>query len=157
GTELWDLSLVDPDNRRPVDFARRDRLLAELDALGDGAAEAAWARRDEGLPKLLVVSRALRLRAARPEVYDGGAYRALPVTGERAIHAIAFCRGEAVATIVPRLPAGLRRAGGWTATSVELPPGEWVDRMGGRGWPGGAVPLADVLGAFPVALLERLA
>ena len=56
GTELLDFSLVDPDNRRPVDFAARDRLLAELDRLGDGAAEAAWERRDEGLPKLLAVS-----------------------------------------------------------------------------------------------------
>ena len=157
GTELWDLSLVDPDNRRPVDFGHRDRLLAELDALGDGAAEAAWARRGEGLPKLLVVSRALRLRAARPEAYDGGAYRALPVAGERAAHAVAFCRAEAAATIVPRLAAGLLRAGGWADTSVELPAGGWVDRLSGRGWPGGPVALADVLGTFPVALLERLA
>ncbi|HXM58890.1 MAG TPA: malto-oligosyltrehalose synthase, partial [Candidatus Dormibacteraeota bacterium] len=109
GTELWDLSLVDPDNRRPVDFAARDRLLAELDGLGDRAAEAAWARREEGLPKLLVVSRALRLRAARPEAFATGAYRPLPALGGRAGHLVAFCRGEAVATVVPRLALGL----GW--------------------------------------------
>jgi (1->4)-alpha-D-glucan 1-alpha-D-glucosylmutase len=154
GTELWDLSLVDPDNRRPVDFELRSRLLAELDALGDGAAAAALERCDEGLPKLLVVSRALRLRAARPEAFEG-AYRDLPVRGALAAHAVAFCRGEAVCVVVPRLAFGLRRAGGWGDTAVQLPPGSWVDRMTGRPAAGGEVPAARLLAGFPVALLER--
>ncbi len=155
GSELWDLSLVDPDNRRAVDFDLRSRLLAELDGLGPRAAVTAWRRRDEGLPKLLVVSRALRLRAARPELFTGGAYRELPVAGERAAHVVALCRGEAAAAIVPRLVVGLERAGGWGGTAVELPAGTWVDQFAGRAWPGGSVQVADLLTAFPVALLER--
>jgi (1->4)-alpha-D-glucan 1-alpha-D-glucosylmutase len=155
GTELWDLSLVDPDNRRPVDFAARDRLLAELDGLGDGAAATAWARRDEGLPKLLVVSRALRLRSARPELFAGGDYRRLPLHGARTAHAVAFCRGGGAVTIVPRLVVGL--AGAWAGTTVELPAGTWVDRLTGREQAGGVVPVAGLLEAFPVALLERMA
>ena len=156
GSELWDLSLVDPDNRRAVDFDLRSRLLAELDGLGPHAAEVAWRRRDEGLPKLLVVSRALRLRAARPELFAGGAYCELPVVGERAAHAVALCRGEAAAAIVPRLSVRLERAGGWGGTAVQLPAGAWVDHFTGREWPGGSLPLADLLAAFPVGLLERV-
>jgi (1->4)-alpha-D-glucan 1-alpha-D-glucosylmutase len=154
GTELWDLSLVDPDNRRPVDFALRSRLLEELDARGDDAVAAALQRCDEGLPKLLVVSRALRLRAALPEAFEG-AYRELPVRGARAAHAVAFCRGEAVCVIVPRLRLGLERAGWWADTAVELPAGSWVDRLTGRPSAGGEVPVAGLLASFPVALLER--
>jgi len=158
GSELWDLSLVDPDNRRPVDFAAREGLLAELDDLGDAAAEAAWTRRDEGLPKLLVVSRALRLRADRPALFAGGAHEPMPVRGARAEHVVAFCRGGAAATIVPRLALGLgwgSDAGPcWEDTTVELPPGEWVDRLTGRPVAGGAAPLADLVAGFPVALLE---
>jgi (1->4)-alpha-D-glucan 1-alpha-D-glucosylmutase len=155
GSELWDLSLVDPDNRRPVDFPVRSRLLAELDALGDRAAAVAWERRAEGLPKLLVVSRALRLRGAWPEAFAGGAYRELPVAGPCAAHAVAFCRGEAVCAVVPRLSVRLQRSGGWTGTAVELPPGDWVDRLTGRASSGGEVPVAKLLAGFPVALLER--
>jgi (1->4)-alpha-D-glucan 1-alpha-D-glucosylmutase len=157
GTELWDLSLVDPDNRRPVDFAVRERLLDELDGLGGGAAAAAWARRDEGLPKLLVVTRALRLRAERPRAFAAGGYRPLPVIGARREHVAAFSRGGEVAAVVPRLPLGLGwgSADGpsWGDTVVELPPGAWVDRLTGRPAPGGQVPAAELLGGFPVALL----
>jgi (1->4)-alpha-D-glucan 1-alpha-D-glucosylmutase len=155
GTELWDLSLVDPDNRHAVDFALRSRLLAELDALGDGAAAAALERCDEGLPKLLVVSRALRLRAARAEAFEG-AYRELPVRGALAAHAVAFCRGEAVCVVVPRLRLGLERAGGWGDTAVQLPDATWIDRLTGRPSGGGEVPVAGLLAGFPVALLERV-
>ena len=158
GSELWDLSLVDPDNRRPVDFTARDGLLRELDALGEGAAEAAWARRDEGLPKLLVVSRTLRLRAERPELFSAGNYHPLPVLGVRAGHVVAFCRGEGAITIAPRLAAGLgwgsEGGPGWGDTTVEVPAGAWADRFTGLRVPGGVVPLAELLARFPVALLE---
>ena len=63
GTELWDLSLVDPDNRRPVDYERRARLLWEVDSL---PASQALVRAHDGAPKMLVLARALRLRAAHP-------------------------------------------------------------------------------------------
>jgi (1->4)-alpha-D-glucan 1-alpha-D-glucosylmutase len=156
GSELWDLSLVDPDNRRPVDFERRRILLQELeelDELGGDAAAAAWERRDEGLPKLLVVSRALRLRSRRPDLFARAAYTPLPACGSRAPHALAFRRGGGAVTVVPRLVLGL--AGDWGDTAVELPAGRWRDVFTGAEAQGGAVPLRELLAGFPVALLER--
>ncbi len=158
GDELWDLSLVDPDNRRPVDFEHRRRLLAELDGL---PTEAVVARMDEGLPKLRVVRDALRLRRRRPEAFGAGhsgAYRPLDLTGPAAAHGVGFTRGDAVAVVVPRLVLGLAARGGWDSTTVSLPAGEWTDVVTGRTWAvpgGGPVAVADLLGAFPVALLER--
>jgi (1->4)-alpha-D-glucan 1-alpha-D-glucosylmutase len=158
GTELWNLSLVDPDNRRPVDFAAHEALLdevqrctpEELDALLDDA-------EDPGRPKLAVVSRTLGVRARRPGAFGpGGAYEPLTVDGEAAGHAIGFVRAGEVAVVVPRLPAGLARRGGWGDTIVALPDGRWVDAIaGGRPVDGGPVALATLLGRFPVALLER--
>jgi (1->4)-alpha-D-glucan 1-alpha-D-glucosylmutase len=138
GTELWDLSLVDPDNRRPVDYDRRRRLLAELD--GQSPAEV-WARRDEGLPKLLVTRHALQLRHRHPDVFEGGSYEPLRVSGPAADHVVAYARAGRVATVVPRLPLTLARRGGWQDTTVDLP------------WKPGVL-VAELLADFPVALLE---
>lgn len=154
GAELWDLSLVDPDNRRPVDFGLRARLLEELDGFGAEAARVAWARRAEGLPKLLVVSRALRLRAERPEMFLDAGYEALLVSGSMARHLVAFCRGGGAVVAVPRL--SLRLDGRWEDTTVDLPPGRWRDRFGGAERRGGATSVGDLFADFPVALLERL-
>ena len=149
GTELWDLSLVDPDNRRPVDYRLRRRLLGELDGL---SAAAAMERSDEGLPKLLVVQRCLRLRRERPDLFTG-AYRPLSARGERAEHLVAFVRGGGAIAVVPRLVHGLRQAGGWGGTELELPPGRWLDAFTGRSAEG-AVPVRSLLDDFPVALLS---
>lgn len=158
GDELWDLSLVDPDNRRSVDFELRRRLLAELDGL---STEALVARMDEGLPKLRLVRDALWLRRRRREAFGAGAagaYRPLDLTGPAAAHGVGFTRGDVVAVVVPRLVLGLAAQGGWDGTAVSLPAGDWTDVITGRTWavadPGG-VAMADLLGAFPVALLER--
>jgi (1->4)-alpha-D-glucan 1-alpha-D-glucosylmutase len=159
GTELWDLSLVDPDNRRPVDFDLRRRLLSELDGLrGKGtsarsAARAILSRMDEGLPKLHVIRTTLGLRHERPEAFTSGAYEPLRVEGARAEHAVAFTRGTDVAVIVPRLLLTL--AGDWRDTTVDLPGGPWCDRLTGIPRPGGAQSVASLLDAFPVALLSR--
>ncbi|CAN5745431.1 malto-oligosyltrehalose synthase [soil metagenome] len=157
GSELWDLSLVDPDNRRPVDFGLRRRLLAELPGL---APESILARSDEGLPKLHLTREALRVRRDYPECFGAdGAYRALEATGSAARHVVAFCRGKDVVTVVPRLT--LRLDGAWEDTSFQLPEGRWVNRLtgegvGGSGDPGGGqVRLGDLLARFPVALLVR--
>ena len=150
GTELWDLSLVDPDNRRPVDFALRARLLDELAGLDPAAI---LARMDEGLPKLHLIARALALRRERADAFAEGAYAPLAVEGTRAAHAVAYARGDAVAVIVPRLVLGL--AGEWRDTTVALPDGAWCDRLTGTPLAGGTRRLADVLARFPVALLER--
>jgi (1->4)-alpha-D-glucan 1-alpha-D-glucosylmutase len=150
GTEIWDLSLVDPDNRRPVDFALRRRLLADLDGL---APDAVLARMDEGLPKLHVIRTALRLRQERPDTFARGSYEPLAVEGDRAEHAVAFTRGSDVAVILPRLVLTL--AGEWRGTTVDLPAGRWCDRLTGASQSGGRRPLAELLDRFPVALLAR--
>jgi (1->4)-alpha-D-glucan 1-alpha-D-glucosylmutase len=148
GTELWDLSLVDPDNRRPVDYAERRRLLAALD---EGEVPAV----DEtGAAKLLVVSRTLRARRDHPEWFDG--YEPVTATGPAAEHVVAFDRGGAV-TVATRLPAGLAAAGGWGDTGLQLPTGAWRDLLTGARVVSDAngAPLAEVLGRLPVALLVR--
>ncbi|SDQ46895.1 malto-oligosyltrehalose synthase [Microbacterium sp. cf332] len=146
GTELWDLSLVDPDNRRDVDFAERRELLAKLDGGWHPEID------DSGAVKLLVVSRALRLRRDHPELFTR--YAALPVVGAAADHAVAFDRGGAV-TVATRLPVGLAARGGWNDTVVLVAPGRYVEQLTGRVWEGGAVRLADLLDTYPVALLAR--
>lgn len=152
GTELWDLSLVDPDNRRPVDHELRRRLLAELETLDS---ESVWARADEGLPKLLTVVRALQVRARHRDAFDGEGYTPMVVEGPAANHLLAFARGEQVVSVVPRLPLGLEAGGGWRDTRLTLPPGRWNDVMADRELAGGVVEVADLLARFPVALLER--
>jgi (1->4)-alpha-D-glucan 1-alpha-D-glucosylmutase len=145
GTDLWDYSLVDPDNRRPVDFTERAAVLAELDDAGTPPPLDASAR-----AKLWLVSRTLRLRRDRPELFTG--YRELGATGPAAPHAIAFDRGGAV-TVATRLPVGLERAGGWRDTAIEV--GErMTDVLTGRTFDG-TVALSELLADYPVALLAR--
>lgn len=151
GTELWDLSLVDPDNRRPVDYGTRRRLLERAASMSP---EQRWDAVDDGTPKLWTVHRALAVRAAHPEWFDGASYEPLPLDGAADRHAIAYLRGRDVAVVVPRLPVGLGAAGGWSDTTVELPAATWWDELGERSWPGGRIPVAELLSTFPVALLH---
>lgn len=148
GTEILDLSLVDPDNRRPVDYADRRHRLAHLDGGGTP--------RDLDDEKLRVTSAALRLRAEDGAAFTGP-YTAL-ATGTP--HAVAFLRGETVATVVTRFAAalgtddGARDLGG---AVLSLPAGTWTDLLTGRtvlAGPGG-VQLAGLLDRLPVALLHR--
>lgn len=164
GCELAGLSLVDPDNRRPVDFDRRRGLLLALDG-GHGPAPAldgGYDPRPEGLrpadldaAKLLVTSRALRLRRDHPGLFLGG-YEPLRAEGPAAEHAVAFARGQAV-TVATRLPRGLRRHGGWADTGLPLPSAvpAWRDALTGAviDSGGGQVALSDVTRRLPVALL----
>ncbi|HLR94554.1 MAG TPA: malto-oligosyltrehalose synthase, partial [Jiangellaceae bacterium] len=153
GTELWEDSLVDPDNRREVDHAVRRRLLAELDADGADVPSVDVT----GRAKLLLVSRALRLRRQRASSFVGGTYMPLTAAGEQAQHAVGFWRGPAgsgpdVLAVGTRLSVRLAESGGWGDTGVELPPGAWTDVLTG-GVHAGQVPMADLLGWLPVALL----
>jgi (1->4)-alpha-D-glucan 1-alpha-D-glucosylmutase len=151
GTELWDLSLVDPDNRRPVDFALRHRLQGELEGM---PAAAVMARADEGLPKLWLITRALALRRARPKPFGPeGAYEPLAAEGPAADHVVAFTRGDEIVTVVPRFV--LKRRGEWGDTRVVLPAGAWGHELTGEEVPGGPTPLSRLLAKFPVALLSR--
>ena len=150
GSELWDLSLVDPDNRRPVDFELRRRLLAETASLR--AAEV-MARSDEGAPKLWLISHLLERRRATPEVFHSQTYSPLDAAGAKARHVVAFARDRLV-VVVPRLLAGLGAS--WADTAIELPSGDWEDVLtGAHHAGGGAVGLSGLLGGFPVAVLVR--
>jgi (1->4)-alpha-D-glucan 1-alpha-D-glucosylmutase len=151
GCELAGLSLVDPDNRRPVDYQRRRRLLAALRAGPDQTVLGGLAA---GLDaeKLLVTSGALQLRRDHPEWFIGG-YTPLAAEGETADHAVAFLRGEHAVTVVTRLPAGLRRRGGWADTALPLPGLHWRDVLTGIRHAGLRPPLAELTRLLPVALL----
>jgi (1->4)-alpha-D-glucan 1-alpha-D-glucosylmutase len=151
GTELWDLSLVDPDNRRPVDYRQRRWM---LDSLAGAGPEQALARGDEGGPKLWLIHRVLGHRHRHPEAYGpGSGYESLRVQGPWARHAVAFARTGGLAVVVPRLVARLDQA--WPGTTVELPGGEWADVLTGDRVSGGSVGVAALLGRFPVAVLGR--
>jgi (1->4)-alpha-D-glucan 1-alpha-D-glucosylmutase len=149
GTELFEYSLVDPDNRRPVDWAARRELLTRLD---DGWLPDVDA---SGAAKLLVTASALRLRRYRPEVFTG--YRAVPAQGPAAGHAVAFARSASLVAVATRLPVGLADRGGWRDTVLPLPEGtaDWHDVITDTPVDGAAPRLAEVLSRYPVALLVR--
>ena len=151
GTEVWDFSLVDPDNRRPVNYHRRRSL---LDALAAGGPETALAMADEGGPKLWLIHRVLAHRRRNPAAYGpGSAYQPLPVTGAKSAHAVAFARSGGLAVVVPRLVATL--AGDWAGAEVELPGGRWTNVLTGEEAGGGPTGLDRLLRRFPVAVLGR--
>ena len=148
GCELTGMSLVDPDNRRPVDYQRRRRLLAALEAAPDQAAFGGGLDAE----KLLVTSRALRLRRDHPDWF-AGSYTPLASEGLAAEHAFAFLRGGHAVTVVTRLPAGLRRRGGWADTALPLPDLHWRDVLTGVRHAGLRPPLTELTRRLPVALL----
>jgi (1->4)-alpha-D-glucan 1-alpha-D-glucosylmutase len=151
GGELWDFSLVDPDNRRPVDYALRARLLKELEGMD---AKAVLARMDEGLPKMFVLLRALQLRTAHPEWFGSdAAYTPLAAKGAKAGHVLAYMRGEDVVTLAPRHPLSLQ--GAWQSTRVKVPAGRWRNVLTGTAIDGGEVEVERLLDGFPVGLLVR--
>jgi (1->4)-alpha-D-glucan 1-alpha-D-glucosylmutase len=173
GCELAGLALVDPDNRRPVDFGRRQAMLADLDSdhgpLAMAAAKPSLESRDTvfrdlDTAKLLVTSRALRLRRAHPAWFAGD-YQPVRANGAAAEHVLAFCRSGHAITVVTRLPTTLRSAGGWRDTALPLACGNWRDLLTGsvhsaepKGQPqpnASWLGLADVLARLPVALLVR--
>jgi len=149
GCEVGGFRLVDPDNRGLVDYAPRRALLAAIDAARGGTAA-------PGLDaeKLLVTSRALRLRRDHPDWFGGG-YAPVRAAGPAAGHVVAFQRGGHAITVVTRLPAGLRGRGGWAGTALAAPAGprRWRDVLTGTTHDGPAPALAGLTGRLPVALL----
>ncbi|QDT53121.1 Maltooligosyl trehalose synthase [Caulifigura coniformis] len=178
GQELWDFSLVDPDNRRPVDYELRRQLLGEVQATsGDGTARLALCRalargpRDPRL-KLLITTTLLTLRSRQPDIFLGGEYIPLAVEGEFAEHVIAFARrarqspGQSLVVIAPRLIHRLRGTEQrppcgrefWGETRVvvgDALPVEIVNQFTGARTTvtNGRIPVAEALEDFPVAAL----
>jgi (1->4)-alpha-D-glucan 1-alpha-D-glucosylmutase len=151
GCEVWSLSLVDPDNRGPVDFRLRRRFLKSLERLDCAQI---MQRMEEGLPKLWVIRQALKLRRGIPEAFTAlGGYRPLQPRGRHRSHVIGFLRGERVATVVPRFLLSL--TGGWRNTCIKLPEGVWRNELSGEAVAGGTVRVQELFTAFPVALLSR--
>lgn len=154
GTEDWDDSLVDPDNRRPVDYERRKHLLAEAGPAGPSA-------------KLFVVSRALRFRRERAALFAEGDYDSVTADGKFDRHVFAFLRtkgDEAALVVVPRLCVALLGEPGrlplgeevWRDTTLPVPGGRWRDVFTGAVVESsGRLPVGDVLSSFPVSLLAR--
>ena len=160
GSELWDLSLVDPDNRRPVDFDQRVALLAatqvtDPEAALPGAEELGEAD-DPGTAKIALTARALAVRRAHPQAFGpAGGYRPILADGPAADHLFAFMRGEDIIVAVPRLGRTRRDRGGWGDTTLPLPGGRWVDTLSPeRSW-SDQVRAEELLAPFPVALLRR--
>jgi len=150
GSELWDFSLVDPDNRRPVDYGRRVALLKEMTSL---TAAQVMDRSDEGLPKLWVVHHSLQLRKEHPEWFGAEAdYVPLRADGAASDRVIAYQRGSQVLTVAPRWS---HKEKAWEETSIEVPSGRWKNRLTGAEIAGGRVLLGELLKKFPVALLTR--
>jgi (1->4)-alpha-D-glucan 1-alpha-D-glucosylmutase len=170
GTELWDLNLVDPDNRRQVDYDTRRGWLASLQpcsgraASPDAVAEL-LAHRSDGRVKMYVMNRALAARAALRDAYEAGDYTALTTAGARRECVFAFARGSRAITCVPRLVATLTSDGtpplgraAWTDTRIELPGALRGRRYrdvftGATVEADGALEAAAVFARFPVALL----
>ena len=156
GSELWDLRLVDPDNRTPVDYDVRRHLLSAVTA---GRGIEFMSRLSEGLPKLRLISTALALRARHGDAFAAGSgYQPLPARGSRSDHAICFSRtrpnGEpATVTVAFRWP--LLLGSGWHDTTVQLPSGPWRNVLTQDEISGGEQRLGVLLAHAPIALLER--
>lgn len=185
GTELWDFSLVDPDNRRPVDYELRRKLLTDVQSRFDANADRApfpselLDARDDGRIKLLLTWRVLLLRRQKPGLFTAGEYLPAQVTGTRADHVFAFARrhgNDCAIVIVPRFFANLMPdardtplgARVWGDTRVAIPATRPASRLsdvftgtpidiGSHDAAGYSVRVADALHAFPVGLLTASA
>jgi (1->4)-alpha-D-glucan 1-alpha-D-glucosylmutase len=163
GTAFWDLSLVDPDNRRPVDHVAQAAALESGGDLGQLLAE--W---QDGRIKQQVLARLLRDRAGGAALYAEGGYEPLPVTGEQARHIVAFRRaakGEDLIVAIPRLAAGLVEnqspplgRGTWRDTALRAPEGRRRDVLTGMDAPSGkgGLPLAELFATLPIAVLRTI-
>ncbi len=151
GADLWDRSLVDPDNRRPVDFDRRRRALGRLASL---SVEDVLDQGTDGTAKLYVIQRAIHARGRHPKAFGpGGGYQPLQATGSKAVHAVAFVRGGRYLTVAPRLVVGL--GDDWGDTGLELPAGIWASAFTGERRAGGRHAVGSLLARFPVGLWVR--
>ena len=160
GCELWDLSLVDPDNRRPVDFARREAEMAELTRGVEVAEERLslfktllreWR---DGRVKLATIALLLALRRKEPELFSSGGYEPLAIEGDRSDWVFGYVRArgeQKLAVLIARYPAHREAEPQWSA-AARLPEGRWFDLIRGR-YAVAGVPLKDWLEPLPFAVL----
>jgi (1->4)-alpha-D-glucan 1-alpha-D-glucosylmutase len=171
GSELWDLSLVDPDNRRPVDYGKREKALAEIEERAsrdrDGLVRDLAANPEDWRIKLFVTWEALKVRNEIPEAFLEGSYEPLQGSGGRAGNVVAFARlhnGRAAVAVLARHASRLHPAGNlrippetWGDTELTLPANGtqgWIERLTGERISGMKnVPVSEILHALPVALL----
>jgi (1->4)-alpha-D-glucan 1-alpha-D-glucosylmutase len=157
GTDYWDFSLVDPDNRRPVDFLVRAASLER--AVSPREALASWC---DGTLKQAVIARLLAVRKAHPELFARGGYRAIEVEGPAAGHVLAFGRehrGQRIVVAVGRhlapwlagSSAPAVAAKHWAGTSLTLPDGRWSSVLDEGNLTGGRVGVGEIFGDLPVA------
>ncbi len=163
GTGLWDFSLVDPDNRRPVDYTERGAMLDDGRTL-----QALLADWQDGVVKLRLIAKLLADRQAHRPFYAEADYKPLVVTGEAAAQVLAFARtsqDETLVVIVARLTGkGKQQAGvpvgaaAWGDATITLPGRRWQDVLGGQQIEAsGALPLAQLLETLPFAVLRTAA
>jgi (1->4)-alpha-D-glucan 1-alpha-D-glucosylmutase len=158
GADLWDLSLVDPDNRRPVDYKGRVRLLKE--SAGTPLADL-LARWQDGAVKMQLTTKILALRAADPELFARGEYEPLPATGPQADLICAFarrCGDRAAIVITSRFPARQEADADWSGTTISIP-----QQLAGKSWQnvltGAVLQIEEVgpaLAGFPVAVFTQI-
>ena len=152
GQEYLDDSLVDPDNRRFVDYTSRRQSLSALEGITDFSTvtEPNWILQH-------ITNQALTLRGDFPEIFVEGSYQAVFAEGPAAGHLVGFARGGGdieVISVATRRPNGLTARGGWETASLTLPEGEWIDRLTLRRL-SGKVQVADLFAIYPTALLVR--
>jgi (1->4)-alpha-D-glucan 1-alpha-D-glucosylmutase len=171
GCELWDFNLVDPDNRRPVDFECRRSILEKIkkDEGGSGHLKHLWEERRNGWIKLFLIWKTLKVRRKFPHVFEYGEYLPLRVAGRQKNSIIAFMRKKQsnwILVAVPRFLTGLIKENQvpaqarWDDTRILLPtkaPGQWDDVMPGRKKNfTGQIPAAGLFEHFPVSLFCSL-
>ena len=149
GTEIWSRTLVDPDNRQPVDFQKLQLYLQELSKL---TIDEINNRSHEGLPKLWLIHQVLTFRKKHAKHFSREAsYEPLYAKGPKADHIIAFKRGNNIITIAPRLI--IESLGRWESTFIKIPSGSWQNILTNEFYEGGPVLIADLFKLFPVAFL----
>ncbi|HUG60428.1 MAG TPA: malto-oligosyltrehalose synthase, partial [Methylomirabilota bacterium] len=147
GADLWDFSLVDPDNRRPVDFDHRARLLRDV----AGIPLAELATRADGAQKLALIARLLDLRRRLPDLFAEGSYEPLPIPDDERVVAFVRRRGDRALVVV----ALRHRAGGGAAFDIALPdaPNGWIDALAGTPVANGSLDWTQLDGPLPVVVL----
>ncbi|MDZ7723646.1 MAG: malto-oligosyltrehalose synthase [candidate division KSB1 bacterium] len=150
GTELWDYSLVDPDNRRPVDFQRRAKLLKSCNKLN---AAQALAHLQDGTVKLWLIRRVLKIRSQYSKEFANGGYTPMQVEGEHKDSFIAYRRGTRIVVLVPRW--WMTNKGEWPETRFTLPEGDWQNALTDEIRQGGSYAVQELLATFPMACFIR--